>query len=86
MHFLLRKIFNKATEVAWTMSFRDQFKGDGPNMSDPSTANSRVFVGNIPTNEMTKKDLEDRFKKHGPILGKLSWNVRVICLSDCVTK
>ena len=57
------------------MSFRDQFKGDGPNMSDPSTANSRIFVGNIPTNEMTKKDLEERFKKHGPILGKLRCNV-----------
>lgn len=53
------------------MSFREQFKGDGPNMSDPSTANSRIFVGNIPTSEMTKKDLEERFKKHGPILGKM---------------
>jgi RNA recognition motif-containing protein len=53
------------------MSFREQLKGDGPNMSDPSTANSRVFVGNIPTSEMTKKDLEERFKKHGPILGKM---------------
>jgi RNA recognition motif-containing protein len=42
-------------------------------MSDPSTANSRIFVGNIPTNEMTKKDLEERFKKHGAILGKLNW-------------
>jgi RNA recognition motif-containing protein len=60
------------------MSFRDQFKGDGPNMTDPSTANSRVFVGNIPTNEMTKKDLEERFKKHGAILGELGHN-RMIC-------
>ncbi|KAJ9580878.1 hypothetical protein L9F63_023946, partial [Diploptera punctata] len=38
-------------------------------MNDPSTANSRIYVGNIPTSEMTKKDLEDRFKKHGSILG-----------------
>lgn len=53
------------------MSFREPFKGDGPNMTDPSTANSRVFVGNIPTREMSKKDLEDRFKKHGAILGKI---------------
>jgi RNA recognition motif-containing protein len=44
-------------------------------MSDPSTANSRVFVGNIPTNDMTKKDLEDKFKKYGPILGKLRCNM-----------
>jgi RNA recognition motif-containing protein len=44
-------------------------------MSDPSTANSRVFVGNIPTNEMTKKDLEEKFKKYGPILGMLRCNM-----------
>jgi RNA recognition motif-containing protein len=60
------------------MSFRDQFKGDGPNMTDPATANSRIFVGNIPTNEMTKKDLEERFKKHGAILGKFGRS-RIIC-------
>jgi RNA recognition motif-containing protein len=68
---LLRQFVIRAPASPENMSFREQFKGDGPNMSDPSTANSRIYVGNIPTSEISKKDLEERFKKHGAILGKM---------------
>ncbi|KAG8227618.1 hypothetical protein J437_LFUL004230 [Ladona fulva] len=56
------------------MSFRERFNNENSYserllMIDPSTAKSRIFVGNIPTSEMTKKDLEDVFGKYGNIVG-----------------
>nr|CAD7449792.1 unnamed protein product [Timema bartmani] len=38
-------------------------------MNDPTTANARVYVGNLPVADISKKDLEDRFRKHGSVLG-----------------
>lgn len=57
------------------MSFRDRFNNENSYsermlMLDPSTAKSRIFVGNIPTADMTKKDLEDVFSKYGSVVGK----------------
>ncbi|XP_046396331.1 nuclear receptor coactivator 5 [Ischnura elegans] len=56
------------------MSFRDRFNNENSYsermlMLDPSTAKSRIFVGNIPTADMTKKDLEDVFSKYGSVVG-----------------
>ncbi|KAK7865812.1 hypothetical protein R5R35_001273 [Gryllus longicercus] len=52
------------------MSYRD-LRGDNLHnmMIDPTTVNARIYVGNIPTNEITKRDVEELFQKYGPILG-----------------
>lgn len=52
------------------MSYRD-LRGDNLHnmMIDPTTVNARIYVGNIPTNEISKRDVEDIFQKYGPILG-----------------
>ncbi|XP_049862165.1 nuclear receptor coactivator 5 isoform X2 [Schistocerca gregaria] len=53
------------------MSYREQvMKGDVHNMMiDPTTVNSRIFIGNIPPTDVSKQDIEERFGKYGPILG-----------------
>lgn len=54
------------------MSYRDQYQSNNFHsmMVDPNTVHARIYVGNIPTDKMTKQELEERFKKHGPILGR----------------
>ncbi|XP_033482291.1 nuclear receptor coactivator 5 isoform X1 [Epinephelus lanceolatus] len=37
--------------------------------SDPRDLERRIFVGNLPTSDMEKKDLEDMFSPYGKILG-----------------
>lgn len=39
------------------------------NSSDPRDLERRIFVGNLPTNTMDKKDLEEMFRPYGKILG-----------------
>ncbi|XP_063973875.1 nuclear receptor coactivator 5 [Diachasmimorpha longicaudata] len=40
-------------------------------LKDPATANSRIFIGNLQTDDMTKMDLEEHFSKYGLIIGSL---------------
>uniref|UniRef100_A0A3B4BLE3 RRM domain-containing protein n=1 Tax=Periophthalmus magnuspinnatus TaxID=409849 RepID=A0A3B4BLE3_9GOBI len=39
------------------------------NSSDPRDLERRIFVGNLPTSEMDKKDLEEMFRPYGKVLG-----------------
>ncbi|KAK7916468.1 hypothetical protein WMY93_012229 [Mugilogobius chulae] len=39
------------------------------NSSNPKDLERRIFVGNLPTSEMSKKDLEEMFRPYGKILG-----------------
>ena len=41
--------------------------GDGP--KNPMFK-SRIFVGNLPTDFLTKPEVVDRFSKYGPVTGK----------------
>lgn len=38
-------------------------------MKDPATAGSRIFIGHLQTEEMSRNDLEEHFSKYGAILG-----------------
>jgi len=38
-------------------------------MRDPATASARVFVGSIPHEDVTKKDLEQCFSRFGKVTG-----------------
>ncbi|XP_011311153.1 nuclear receptor coactivator 5-like isoform X2 [Fopius arisanus] len=40
-------------------------------LKDPSTANCRIFIGNLQTDEMTKMELEEHFSKYGQVIGAL---------------
>lgn len=40
-------------------------------MKDPAKVACRVFVGNLPTDEMERQDLKDLFSKFGTITGTL---------------
>lgn len=44
------------------------------NSDDPVLKYSRVFIGNLPTDSMTKEDLVNKFKPYGTILGKKRWD------------
>ncbi|KAJ3602816.1 hypothetical protein NHX12_030564 [Muraenolepis orangiensis] len=37
---------------------------------DPKDMERRIFVGNLPTSDMDKKDLEDIFSTYGKIIGQ----------------
>lgn len=38
--------------------------------NDPRDLERRIFVGNLPTSDMEKKDLEDIFHPYGKIVGQ----------------
>lgn len=38
--------------------------------NDPKDLERRIFVGNLPTSDMEKKDLEDMFSQFGKITGQ----------------
>lgn len=38
-------------------------------LKDPTTANCRIFVGHLQTDEMNKNELEAHFSKYGVIIG-----------------
>lgn len=38
--------------------------------NDPKDLERRIFVGNLPTSDMEKKDLEDMFGQYGKITGQ----------------
>lgn len=38
--------------------------------NDPKDLERRIFVGNLPTSDMEKKDLEDMFNQYGKITGQ----------------
>ncbi|XP_066590444.1 nuclear receptor coactivator 5-like isoform X2 [Prorops nasuta] len=40
-------------------------------LKDPATASSRIFVGHIQTEEISKLDLESHFSKYGTVVGSL---------------
>lgn len=39
------------------------------NSNDPKDLVSRIFIGNLPTDQLTRDDLEDIFKKYGYVRG-----------------
>lgn len=41
-------------------------------MKDPVKVACRIFVGNLPTDDMERKDLKDLFSKFGIVTGKFS--------------
>lgn len=41
------------------------------NMKDPNTASSRIFVGSIPHENVSRQDIEDAFSKYGKVTGVL---------------
>ena len=45
------------------------------NSTDPELVNSRVFIGHLPTDRITKDELEEMFKKYGEILGESIWEM-----------
>ena len=38
-------------------------------MKDPAKVTCRIFVGNLPTDDMERKDLKDLFSKFGLVTG-----------------
>lgn len=40
-------------------------------LKDPTTANCRIFVGHLATDEMNKNELEQHFSKYGVVIGSL---------------
>lgn len=40
-------------------------------MKDPTKVACRIFVGNLPTDDMERQDLKDLFSKFGPVSGNL---------------
>ena len=44
--------------------------GNQTNSQDPQAVNSRVFVGNLNTFQVTKADIERTFQRYGRIAGK----------------
>lgn len=40
-------------------------------LKDPATVSSRIFVGHLQTDDMTKHELEEHFSKYGTIVGSL---------------
>ena len=43
--------------------------GDGGQSKNPMFK-SRVFVGNLPTDYLSKAEVQDRFSKHGTVSGE----------------
>ena len=48
------------------------------NSDNPKLLNSRVFIGNLPTDRVTRDDLEEIFGKYGKIAGKYIYNLFLI--------
>lgn len=40
-------------------------------LKDPSTVNSRIFIGHLQTDDLSKHELEDHFSKYGNVVGSL---------------
>ncbi|XP_017757014.1 PREDICTED: nuclear receptor coactivator 5-like isoform X1 [Eufriesea mexicana] len=40
-------------------------------LKDPATVSSRIFVGHLQTDDMTKLELEEHFSKYGTVIGSL---------------
>lgn len=40
-------------------------------LKDPATVSSRIFVGHLQTDDMTKHELEEHFSKYGTVIGSL---------------
>ncbi|CAK9802763.1 Nuclear receptor coactivator 5 [Anthophora plagiata] len=40
-------------------------------LKDPATVSSRIFVGHLQTDDMTKHELEEHFSKYGTVVGSL---------------
>lgn len=38
-------------------------------LKDPATVSSRIFVGHLQTDDMTKVELEEHFSKYGTVVG-----------------
>lgn len=38
-------------------------------LKDPATVSSRIFVGHLQTDDMTKHELEEHFSKYGTVVG-----------------
>lgn len=38
-------------------------------LKDPATVSSRIFVGHLQTDDMTKHELEEHFAKYGTVVG-----------------
>ena len=45
-------------------------KGPGDGQPKNPMFKSRIFVGNLPTDFLTKPEVVDRFSKYGPVTGK----------------
>lgn len=70
--FVLSKC-SLGAEANNTMSHRRSRSGSPPsygtNSNDPRDLERRIFVGNLPTAHMAKKDMEDLFRPYGKIQG-----------------
>ena len=44
-------------------------EGRNTSSSDPKMMNSRVFVGNLPSDKVSRQDVEKLFQSYGKILG-----------------
>jgi len=40
-------------------------------LKDPATASSRIFIGHLQTDDITKLELEDHFAKYGTIIASV---------------
>ena len=51
------------------------------NSEDPKMLNSRVFIGNLPTDKVGREDLENIYKKYGKILGNYYQYLYIILIN-----
>ena len=49
------------------------------NIEDPQFLNARLFIGSLPSDKVTKEEVEDLFKSYGKILGMCN-NLFSFCL------
>lgn len=55
--------------------------GNQTSSQDPQAINSRIFVGNLNTFQVTKTDVEKVFQRYGRIAGRsLMMQIQKICL------
>lgn len=40
-------------------------------LKDPATASSRIFIGHLQTDDITKLELEDHFAKYGTVIASV---------------
>lgn len=51
-------------------------------MKDPTKVACRIFVGNLPTDDMERQDLKELFSKYGPVSGMWALEKLILAYTD----